>query len=271
MKSRVLTALVLFPPVIYLIGWSPLWLFLLAMVIVVLLALHEYFEVVRAAGLQCFPAAGYLAAALVCLAQTVELERLGPFTLGAVVVGILLILSLALAGDLRSYPAAVATTLFGVIYIAFTLSLLIPVRYTDPDEGQPWIFVLFLAIWAGDILAYFAGRVFGRHQLAPVVSPKKTVEGAFAGLAGSLLVAWGFQHYFWQTAGLKGVILLAGLIAVAGQLGDLAESALKRAGNLKDSGALLPGHGGILDRIDSLLFGAPALWLAWAFRELWWP
>jgi phosphatidate cytidylyltransferase len=271
MKTRILTALALFPPVIYLLGWSPLWLFLLATVIVASLALTEYFHIARAAGLASHPAAGYLAVALVCLAQTFELERPGSLTLAAVAVGILLIASLALPGSLKSYPSAVATTLFGVLYIGVSLSFLIPVRYTDPDEGRHWIFVLFVAIWAGDIFAYFVGRQFGRHPLAPQISPQKTLEGAVAGLAGSLLAAWAYQYFFWQTVSLKGVMLLAGLIAVAGQLGDLAESALKRSGNVKDSGALLPGHGGILDRIDSLLFGAPALWLAWAFRDLWWP
>lgn len=271
MRTRILTALVLFPPVIYLLGWSPLWLFVLATVVVASLALTEYFHLVQAAGLASYPAIGYLAVALVCLAQMFELESSGPLTLAAVAVGLLLVASLGLPGGLTSYPSAVASTLFGVFYIGVSLSFLIPVRYTDADEGRPWIFVLFVAIWAGDIFAYFVGRRFGRHLLAPQISPRKTIEGAVAGLGGSLLTAWAYQYFFWQTASLKGVMLLAGLIAVAGQLGDLAESALKRAGNMKDSGALLPGHGGILDRIDSLLFGAPALWLAWAFRDLWWP
>ena len=84
-----------------------------------------------------------------------------------------------------------------------------------------------------------------------------------------VLVAWGFTHWFWQTGDQKTVILIAGLVAVAGQAGDLVESALKRAADLKDSGTILPGHGGLLDRIDSLLFGAPALWLAWHLKDLW--
>jgi phosphatidate cytidylyltransferase len=109
----------------------------------------------------------------------------------------------------------------------------------------------------------------GRTQLFGRVSPKKTVEGAIGGFAGSLLIAWGFARGFWQTADVKTVMLLGVLVAVAGQIGDLVESALKRCAEMKDSGGLLPGHGGLLDRIDSLIFGAPALWLALALKDLW--
>ncbi|PYV04890.1 MAG: phosphatidate cytidylyltransferase, partial [Acidobacteria bacterium] len=111
--------------------------------------------------------------------------------------------------------------------------------------------------------------LMGRTQLFGRVSPKKTVEGAMGGLAGSLFIAWGFARWFWQTADVKTVMLLAVLVAVAGQIGDLVESGLKRCAEMKDSGGLLPGHGGLLDRIDSLIFGAPALWLALALKDLW--
>jgi phosphatidate cytidylyltransferase len=106
-------------------------------------------------------------------------------------------------------------------------------------------------------------------MLFPSISPKKTLEGSVAGFVGSLLVAWGFARLFWQTANLKTVILLAGLVALFGQIGDLAESAMKRGANLKDSGSVLPGHGGLLDRVDSLLFGAPVLWLTLAIMDIW--
>jgi len=95
------------------------------------------------------------------------------------------------------------------------------------------------------------------------------VEGSVAGLGASLLLAWVFAHWFWQTADPKTIVLLGGIVAIAGQVGDLVESALKRGANLKDSGTLLPGHGGLLDRIDSLLFGAPALWLALKLMGTW--
>ena len=270
MKSRALTALVLMVPVILILGWSPEWLFLLALVATVERGLYEYFRLSRQAGLSGFPAIGYAAGALLCLAQSAELRKPGALGVAVLLLAFLVTLALALfwARDLKQYLGAVATTTFGVLYVGFTLSWIIPLRFLDPTEGQKLIFLLFLVIWAGDICAYLVGRSVGRTLLMPRVSPRKTVEGALGGLAGSLLVAWAYFHFFWQTAELETVILFAGAIAVAGQVGDLVESALKRAADVKDSAAILPGHGGLLDRIDSLLFGVPALWIALTLKNM---
>jgi phosphatidate cytidylyltransferase len=271
MKSRILTALALFPPVIYLIGWAPEWLFLLAVLAAVECGLHEYFHLSRQAGFQSLPAVGYVAGAAVCLVQTTAVRRIGE--LSAVVLVLTVVLAAAIAlwwtSDVKRYLGAVATTIFGVLYVAVALSWLLPLRFSQPASGQKMVLLLFLVIWAGDICAFFIGCWLGRHPLFPRISPKKTVEGGVAGLVGSLLVAWAFAHWFWRTADLKTVFLLAALIAVAGQVGDLVESALKRCADLKDSAALLPGHGGLLDRIDSLLFGVPVLWVALATKDLW--
>jgi phosphatidate cytidylyltransferase len=269
MIIRIITALVLFPPVIYLIGWAPEWLFLLALVATVELGLYEYFQISRQAGLAGIPAVGYAAGALICLAQVVELRRPGALLIVVLLLLLLAALALLWASDLQQYLGALAATVFGVLYVALALSCVVPLRFSDPATGRGPIFLLFLAIWAGDIVAYLVGRSVGRRPLWPRISPKKTVEGAIAGFAGSLLAAWVYAHYFWQTADSKTVILLASLVAVAGQVGDLVESAMKRGANLKDSGTILPGHGGLLDRIDSLLFGAPALWLALALKDFW--
>ncbi len=268
MKLRILTALPLALIVALLIGWAPQWLFLLALVATVERGLYEFFNLSRQVGINAFPSVGYVAGAAVCLAQAVELRMRGSLELAVLLLVVLLTLSLAVhwSEDLKQYLGAAAATIFGILYVAFTLSCLVPLRFSEPETGRKLIFLLFLVIWAGDIFAYLAGRSLGRTPLFPRVSPKKTVEGAIGGFAGSLLVAWGFARWFWQTADLKTIILLAGLIALAGQLGDLVESALKRGAGLKDSGTLLPGHGGWLDRIDSLLFGAPALWVAIALK-----
>ncbi len=273
MKLRILTALFLIPPVVYLIGWSPLWLFFVALVVVIERGLYEYFLITRQAGVDTFPIIGYVVCGVLCLAQVADLRQRGVVGLAVLVLAMLLTLSLALlrTADLKQYLGAVSSTLFGVLYVGFMFSFLLPLRFSDhlpiPATGRQLLLFLFLVIWAGDIFAFFAGRVLGRKLLFPRVSPKKTVEGAVAGFLGSLLIGWCFARWFWQTAELKTVMLLAGLIAVAGQLGDLAESALKRGANVKDSGAILPGHGGLLDRIDSLLFGAPTLWLALALKN----
>jgi phosphatidate cytidylyltransferase len=271
MKPRILTGLVLLPPAIYLIGWSPEWLFLLAVLATVECGLYEFFRISRHAGFRGFPAVGYVAGAVICLVQTTAVRGSGELT--SIVLALAIVVTAAhglrWTPDLKQYLSAVTTTLFGLLYVAFTLSWLLPVRFAEPARGQKVVFLLFLVIWAGDTCAFFVGRAFGRHRLFPRISPKKTVEGSLAGLAGSVVVAWAFARWFWRSSDLRVVIVLAVLIAVAGQVGDLVESALKRGADLKDSGALLPGHGGWLDRIDSLLFGVPVLWVALQLKDFW--
>lgn len=277
MKLRIVTALPLALLVAALLWWGPEWLFLLVLMAVVEIGLYEFFAIGRQSGLRAFPVAGYVAGGALCVAQTAQLRKpgcLGLVLLALVVLFILFMMSLALLGPngLKQYLAAVSTTIFGVLYVAFNFSWLVPLRFSLHDPawatGRELVFLLFLVIWAGDMCAFLGGRSIGRTLLFPRVSPKKTVEGAITGFAGSLLVAWIFTRWFWQTADLKTVMLWAGLIAMAGQVGDLVESALKRGADLKDSGTILPGHGGLLDRIDSLLFGVPTLWLLLTLREL---
>lgn len=271
MMLRILTALILIPPVVYLIGWAPKWLFLLALLGTVERGLYEYFALSRQAGFKPFPLLGYLGGAVLCIVQAADISNRNLVVLGSLVLILLVAVTLGLWGisELKDYLGAVAATVFGVLYVALTLSCLVPLRFSDPLAGRKKMLLLFLVIWADDIFAFLVGRSLGRTLLFPRVSPRKTVEGAIAGFAGSLLIAWAFARWFWQTADLKTVILLAGVVAIAGQAGDLAESALKRGANVKDSGAILPGHGGLLDRIDSLLFGAPAIWLALTLKDFW--
>jgi phosphatidate cytidylyltransferase len=147
-----------------------------------------------------------------------------------------------------------------VLYCAFTLGFLVLIRETMSRE---WVLILFLIIWIGDTAAYYCGRAFGKHLLAPVVSPKKTVEGAIAGLVGSVAAGTIGGAWFFSES-LSKMVLVSAVTAVAGQLGDLAESVLKRSVGVKDSSSILPGHGGILDRLDSLFFAAPVFY--WFFN-----
>jgi phosphatidate cytidylyltransferase len=280
MKLRFLTALLLIPPVIYLIGWSPKWLLLSAVIAVVELCLYEFFGLCRAAEFKPLSMLGYLAGAAVCAVRALDFNVGESYLVLVIVSFVLVTLTAALVTsvDLKTFVGATSTTILGVLYIAVTLSCLLRLRFSTishlslckgtPDVGRNLLLLLFLVVWADDTFAYLVGRTVGRRMLFPKISPKKTLEGSAAGLAGSLLVAWGFVRFFWQTASLKEVILLAGLVALFGQIGDLAESAMKRGANLKDSGTVLPGHGGLLDRVDSLLFGAPVMWLSLIFIDI---
>lgn len=271
MKRRILTGLPLAIAVVFLIVQHREWLFVLAVLATVEISLNEYFYLSGQAGLKGWPWVGYVAAGLLCLGQVAGVHRIIP---SESVLLVLIVLAVPVAGlfivsDLKEYSSGFASTMLGILYVAFAFSWIIPLRFADPATGWRLTLLLLAVVWSEDIFAYAVGRTAGRMPLAKSISPRKTVEGAVAGLAGGLLVAWGFSHWFWQTGDQKTVILIGGAIAVAGQAGDLVESALKRAANLKDSGTILPGHGGLLDRIDSLLFAAPTLWLVWNLKDFW--
>lgn len=159
---------------------------------------------------------------------------------------------------LVSVISRIGAGVLGIVYIAFSLSHLILLR--NLEQGRMWILFLVFIISANDACAYYAGRGIGRHKLAPVVSPNKTVEGAFGGLIGGVLAALVFQHFFLPQILLKQTVTLAILIGIVSQTSDLFESLIKRSGGVKDSGNILPGHGGALDRIDSLIFPIPFLY-----------
>jgi len=181
----------------------------------------------------------------------------------------------------EGYPAAAAST-FAFAYIAIPMALLVEIR--RQPAGAIWVIYTLLAVWAGDIFAYFVGKSLGRHRMSPEVSPKKTWEGAIASIAASMIVgalwiqqapgtsAWLLRLglidrrdgiFGLEQPQLAPIILLSAIVNIAAQLGDLVESLIKRGAGVKDSGSILPGHGGMLDRIDAMLFAVPVVW---AFR-----
>ncbi len=172
--------------------------------------------------------------------------------------------------------ADAASSVFAMVYVGLTL-LAIPTLRAQPNGPTLVVFLLFV-VWAGDIAALYTGRAWGRHKLAPMLSPNKTWEGAIGSVAGSLAVTgalFGIANLLAQGNFVKlsftdevwwGWLIIAAVVNVAAQVGDLAESALKRSAGVKDSGTLLPGHGGVLDRIDALLLAAPVLWYAQVMR-----
>jgi phosphatidate cytidylyltransferase len=231
-----------------------------------LLCLWEYFRIVCPAGLRLWTQPliliGYTAAFGMLLAAHAGRADMIPVVLSLnVVAGGLLSLQ-RFASD-RSVLDGVARQIQGVCYIPLPLALLILLRSTP--GGATWIFLLCAVIFAGDTAALYAGTLWGRRKLCPAISPGKTVEGALAGLTANLAVGAAGKALFLPEIGWGAALAFAATAGLAGQMGDLFESELKRASNLKDSGGLLPGHGGVLDRIDALLFAAP---VAFMFRTV---
>ena len=257
--SRVLVALVGLPLVlgiVYLGGW---WLFALATV-GALLALHEYALMIRS--LRPVILAAYAGAVLALVgAQLGGID----WTLAGFLVTIPLAFILHwLAETRQSATIAIASTVLGAAWIGLFLAHLLLLRDL-PDDGRLATFTVLLAVWAGDIGAFFAGRLVGRHRLAPSLSPGKTWEGFLFGAAATIFVAF-VALYKQDYLSIPESIVLGAVIAVVAPLGDLFESALKRDMQVKDTGRLLAGHGGVLDRIDSLLFaGVAAYYLLRAF------
>lgn len=172
----------------------------------------------------------------------------------AAVLSIPLVLNVSFADSFK----AGALTLTGMLYIGLTSSYLVMTRLLP--QGEWLIFFLLLVTWAGDTGAYYMGTLCGQRPLAPRISPKKTVEGLVGGLIGAMIIAFVARWWFLQDLSGLDCVILAALLTVAGLWGDLAESAVKRSVGAKDSGGVLPGHGGMLDRLDSLLFAAPAFY-----------
>lgn len=240
------------------------WVFTLLVGAAVLVCLWEFFRIVDPGGahtpLEPWRLSGYLAGGLLVAAAHFGRPEWIALTLAAnLVVGA--VIAVRRFSRERRSPEQAARQAHGVAYIPLLLSFFIALR--GLPDGVVWVFTVCAVIFAGDIAALYAGTLWGRHKLAPAVSPGKSVEGALAGLAANLAVAAAAKALFLPQLGWGACVLLAFALGVAGQVGDLFESVLKRAANVKDSGGLLPGHGGILDRIDALLFAAP---VAYGFR-----
>jgi phosphatidate cytidylyltransferase len=163
--------------------------------------------------------------------------------------------------DLVMTAAGSASTVFGVLYIGLPFAMLVELR--EQPRGPLLALYVLVMIWIGDTAAYYGGRLLGRggiHKLAPRISPGKTWEGTITSLVVVMAAGYFYMKYAFPETSVVASLFLAATVNVAGQFGDLAESALKRGVGIKDSGTLLPGHGGLLDRVDALLFAIPVLW-----------
>ncbi len=258
--KRVLTAAALIPVVLYVVLLASPWVLWAVVAAAAFLSYREYRGMVRAEGYGDPGLTGY-GAGLLLLATALPGAPAGAGTL-TMVAAAMVAMALAMRADdlAHTLPRASATVL-GVVYIFGCWSYAIPLHRAN----RHWLMYALLVSWAGDMGAYYAGRAFGRHRLAERVSPKKSWEGAVASVATSVLLAGGYLAYFIRGVAWWHVAALTALANAAGQIGDLAESAIKRGAGVKDSGSLLPGHGGFLDRVDSTLFVLPVVWAYVAF------
>ena len=280
--KRILTAVILIAAVLALVFFGQLWMITLFAAIVAELAAYEYLQLAavgaRSHGVTLRIPLWWMALAT-AIAFAVTLPNF-PVEAQLPVLSALTLVLFAWNGfraPLRQVLPDTAQGLFGLIWIAYPLTL-IPLLWKQED-GIALVLLLMLSVWAGDTAALYIGKAFGRHKLAPRLSPGKTWEGSAGSIVGSLAAAGllvvisdqlsargntliHIGEPIWQT------LVLAAILNIAAQLGDLLESAVKRGAGVKDSGTMLPGHGGILDRIDALLLATPVLWFALQLKDL---
>ena len=246
--TRILTALVLIPAFVGLVLFAPARAFQIALAAVGLIAFWEFDHIAESNGIARSGYAGMLLGLALMFAPRPEI---------VVVLAALSGMTLALrVANLAGAIAAGGAFALGVVYVFGSLRCAIDLRSINPH----WLMFALLLSWAGDTAALYIGKAFGKHPLAPRVSPAKTWEGAIGSVGGGILAGWAYAHYLIPAAGVAMVIGIAAAGNIAGQIGDLCESAIKRGAGVKDSGHTLPGHGGWLDRIDSSLFSVPVVY-----------
>lgn len=264
-KQRIVTALIALPLLILCILYSSQGLFAGVLFIVCALALHEFYRMALPKQRRLEGSFSVAAGVLCCVGLAYAPSA--PFLLLSIVLPCFFIVLLYLFRfqDMQAVSRDLAVSLFGLLYIPLLLSHAVLLR--SVPAGRDWIFLVLFVVMASDTLAYFVGRQWGRHRLYEAVSPKKTIEGSLGGLVGSVLGATICKLWFFTELSSVDVLLLGAGVGAFSQLGDLVESLLKRSFGVKDSGALVPGHGGLLDRLDSLLFAFPVTYYyaVWVF------
>ena len=255
-KRKVWVGLGMIPPIVFFVAAGPYVVLHLMVLLATFLGLREYYDLViphskrieRVVGIGL----GSILSIIISFGNTYEIS---PFFV--IVLLILSALFMVTSKDLSSTISHMGMALFGILFIGFLLAYVSLVRNTA--NGKAWVLFLIITVWSGDISALLSGSFLGRHKLYPKISPNKTFEGLGGGIAGSIIVALAFSWLFIPNLRKGACILLAIGLGILGQLGDFTESMLKRSAQVKDSGTLIPGHGGMLDRLDSFLFSAPFL------------
>ncbi len=260
--KRWLTALVLIPPLILLILKGSQFLFTFVLIVIAALCLWEYFRIAYLGHEPSVPklyhSLGYLSGALVLLCAYQQSTIGMTMVLAGNLIGVagMSIIRFRVTQDA---PLVAIKQIFGILYIPFLISFIVMLRASS--DGPYWVLFLFWVVAWGDTGALYVGSMFGRHKLCEAVSPKKTIEGAVGGLASNLLFAWIFKLLFFDAMSGLTCSVFALVVGAVGQMGDLFESEFKRAAGVKDSSTLLPGHGGLLDRLDAILLAAPVAFM----------
>ncbi|MBJ6723472.1 phosphatidate cytidylyltransferase [Geomesophilobacter sediminis] len=260
--KRLATAAVLLPLVIIFILKSSPFQFALLVALLALLGLDEFYRMT----LPGRRGEGWLAA--ICGAASVfTVFATNPILPLFALTGLVLLFTLIALfrlQDIKQAAPDIALVLMGFLYVPLLLSHLVLVRMQP--HGVAWLFLIMVIVMAGDSAAYYVGSTIGKHRIYPAVSPKKSVEGSIGGLAGSIIGALIARATFFPELAIADCVATALIFGVLGQLGDLFESLIKRSCGVKDSGVIFPGHGGVLDRLDSILFAAPAaFYYSWFF------
>jgi phosphatidate cytidylyltransferase len=264
-SARILTAVIVLPILIasIVVPWLK-WLFVGLAIAAMALALFEFYVLAKQRGLNPDTGAGYLASTALVVIATFPIDLYNVLLVQFVI--ILLTAGTLIAATLRGAPfdkmiGSVGSTILGVLYIGMLGSYLVTLRmFYNPVIATHVLSFFFLVLMGADAGAYYIGRAFGKRKLAPSISPGKTWEGVAGGIVTALVMATLAHYWFFRELPLKLALPLAAVMTVVGILGDLAESALKRGAGAKDAAKILPGHGGLLDRLDSLLFNAPLIY-----------
>jgi phosphatidate cytidylyltransferase len=256
---RLISGAVLLIAVIAALWFLPPVYLLAITILVALLAFREFLDIAARAGARVSRPAGAIAVALVCVAvaipgMPIDIALAG-VTLGLSAIALSSATTAATSGGALQ---SAAISVFAPLYIGLPLGLLAATRWT---LGREAALLLIVTVAISDSLQYYSGRTFGRRLLAPVVSPKKTIEGAMGGFVGAALSLAVIGHWWLPQMGLPARIALGLAVAAVGIIGDLFESLLKRSVDMKDASTIIPGHGGVLDRIDALLFAAPVYYV----------
>ena len=263
LNQRVASALIAIPFALLVIVLGRAYL-AATLLIFGILAIREFYKLAQCSGYGPLDRVGIVGVIAFVALGYIGLEHTTGLVLTVIVLMSLTWQTLVLGG--QNSIANVAITLLGSVYVGLPMSTALMLRCVGGEHaGLGYLLMAILTVWATDIGAYYGGRLFGKHKLAPRVSPNKTVEGAILGLAGGIIagvvVRWlGAVLMWWPHLSLSHSLMLAVVTSITGQVGDLAESAFKRSAEVKDSGIFMPGHGGILDRIDSLLLAIPVVY-----------